>query len=179
MKTLVSLSALITMLTLGFTQANAQAFQKGTKLFDAGFEIQESFDESVIPVFVNFEAGITEDIGIGAKARYWTKYDVNSLVIQATGNYHFGRLLKLPVDKLDLFAGLGLGVNRIWVSDLGDYSINSFIVSPGIGARYFFTEKFGVTAKLGFDSYRLDDEDLHFGERYTDASFSMGISLKF
>jgi hypothetical protein len=179
MKKFFIASAFILLLCVQATTGQAQAFQKGTKLLDAGFEIQESFDESVIPVFANFEAAVSEDIGVGAKLRYWTKYDVNSLVVQATGNYHFGRIMNLSTDKLDVFAGLGLGVNRIWLTDYGDFSSSSFMISPGIGARYFFTEKFGVTSKLGLDTYRFDDDDFGYSSRYTDASFSLGVSFKF
>ncbi|SEI49728.1 hypothetical protein SAMN05216327_10238 [Dyadobacter sp. SG02] len=178
MKKIIIVPVLLFAFCLHAVTANAQAFQKGTKLIDAGFEIQESFDESVIPVFANFEAAVSDDIGVGAKVRYWTKYDVNSMVVQATGNYHFGRIMKLNTDKLDIFAGLGLGINRLWVSDFSEYSESVFVISPGIGARYFFTERFGVTGKLGLDTYRYDYYD-DYASRFTDASFTLGVSFKF
>ncbi|CAG5009248.1 hypothetical protein DYBT9275_04454 [Dyadobacter sp. CECT 9275] len=176
MKKFIILSVSLFSLLL-VTQAKAQVFEKGTKLIDAGFEFQESFEETVIPVFGAFEIGVTDDIGVGAKMRFWSKHDVNSLVIQATGAYHFGRFI--PVEKLDVFGSLGLGVNRIWVSDYAEYSASSFMISPQIGARYFFTEKFGVTAKLGVDSYRYDDGYYDYGSRYTDVNLALGVSFKF
>jgi len=175
----VSLFFALILVSLISNRASAQAFEKGTKLLDGGIEIVESLETSVVPVFVNFEVGVTEDIGVGAKTRFWSKYGVNSFALQALGNYHFGRLFNIPTDKLDPFAGVAMGFNRFSLSDRyylyydDESSITSFMFSTHAGARYYFTERFGAMAKLGVDLYRIDD----IGE--TDVSLALGVTFKF
>ena len=154
-----------------------QSFQKGTKLVDAGIEFTDYGGADVIPFFANFEAGVTDDIGIGAKVKFWKKQEISSVIAQATGSYHFGRILNLSVDQLDIFGSLGMGINRLSVNlkdyGLGTESESGFIITPTVGARYFFNEKVGATARLGFDHYTFDG----IGE--TAFIFGLGVSFKF
>ncbi len=151
--------------------SHAQIFEKGTKLVDAGFEFTNGVGLlSIVPVFGHFEIGATDDIGIGARVRFWSKHGLNALLLQPTASYHFNRLLNLPVEQLDLFGSLGLGFQR--VSGFGE-SATGFIGTPYVGGRYFFTEMIGAVAKIGIDVY------VHDGFTYGDANFSVGVSLKF
>jgi len=164
---------LVSLVYLSGSAAQAQVFQKGTKLVDAGIEFTDAFDVegNIVPVYGTFEAGVTDDIGVGGKIRYWSKYGITSVGVQALGSYHFNRLFKLENDKFDVFATLGIGINRFSVKDYD--SETSLMITPVVGARYFFTESVGVNAKLGFDRYSFDLDN------YTDAVFSIGVSFKF
>ena len=157
------------------TTAKAQAFEQGAKVMDAGFEILDGdLDEVVVPIYVSGEYGVTDDIGVGAKLRFWSKDQVNNFTIQATGSYHFGNLLNLSIDNLDPFGGIGLGITRGWYKDFGvEFSNTAFIVSPHVGARYYFTDKVGATARIGLDTYSFE------GYRFTNVSVGFGVSLKF
>lgn len=169
-KNVLLLFTILSALSFLSETAQAQAFQKGAKLVDAGFEFTDYDGAGVVPVFANFEAGVTDDIGVGGKLKLWSKNGVHSLTVQGTGNYHFGRLMRLSNNQLDLFGGLGLGINRI---SFDGYSESGFIVTPQVGARYFFTERVGATAKLGFDHYTIE------GYGFTDVIFGLGVSFKF
>ncbi|MDQ6481918.1 hypothetical protein [Dyadobacter sp. LHD-138] len=169
---------LICLFFLGSIAAKAQIFEKGTKLVDAGFQLQSDY----IPIFANFETGVTDDIGVGAKSSFAKKNHVGNMGIQLVGNYHFNRLLKLPVEKLDLLAGLGLGVQLVTYKFAGDSdSQAAFLSTPFVGSRYFFTDKIGAMAKVGFDIYRYKNDYGYYGsavETFTRASFALGVTFK-
>ena len=128
-----------------------------------------------IPVYVGLDYGVTDEITVGGELSY--RYDTSSYVIRANfgrfgeyrsdkityrhhtfgvftnGNYHFNRLLRLP-RQLDLYAGASLGFffgsvtssegNIKYTGD--DYS--GFSAALQTGARYFFTDNFGVNLEL-------------------------------
>ena len=127
-----------------------------------------------IPVYVGLDYGVTDDITIGGELSY--RYDTSSyggnidlgywggriskityrhhtFGIFTNGNYHFNRLLRLP-RQLDLYAGASLGFffgsvtssegNIKYTGD--DYS--GFSAALQTGARYFFTDNFGVNLEL-------------------------------
>ena len=152
------------------TTAGAQVFEKGTKVVDAGLEITESGVVSIVPIFGDFEMGVTDDIGVGARVRFWSKNSVNSFMLQPTGSYHFNRLLNLPVEQLDLFASVGIGYQRLSSHGI---SFSGFAFSPFAGGRYYFTERLGAVAKLGFDLNNYE------GISSTNFNFTIGVALKF
>ena len=128
-----------------------------------------------IPVYVGLDYGVTDEITVGGELSY--RYDTSSYAIRANfgrfgeyrsdkityrhhtfgvftnGNYHFNRLLRLP-RQLDLYAGASLGFffgsvtssegNIKYTGD--DYS--GFSAALQTGARYFFTDNFGVNLEL-------------------------------
>jgi len=128
-----------------------------------------------IPVYVGLDYGVTDEITVGGELSY--RYDTSSYAIRANfgrfgeyrsdkityrhhtfgvftnGNYHFNRLLRLP-RQLDLYAGASLGFffgsvtssegNIKYTGD--DYS--GFSLAAQTGARYFFTDNFGVNLEL-------------------------------
>ena len=128
-----------------------------------------------IPVYVGLDYGVTNEITVGAELSYRhdsTTYDFgriefpygrisgekityshNVFGIFTNGNYHFNRLLRLP-RQLDLYAGASLGFffgsvtssegNIKYTGD--DYS--GFSAALQTGARYFFTDNFGVNLEL-------------------------------
>ena len=128
-----------------------------------------------IPVYVGLDYGVTDEITVGGELSY--RYDTSSYAIRANfgrfgeyrsdkityrhhtfgvftnGNYHFNRLLRLP-RQLHLYAGASLGFffgsvtssegNIKYTGD--DYS--GFSAALQTGARYFFTDNFGVNLEL-------------------------------
>ena len=149
----------------------AQAFQQGTKFADAGLEFANGYGYvSVVPLYGYFESGLTDEIGLGGRLRFWSKYGVTSISMQGVGTYHFNNLLNLANDQLDFFGGFGLGFQRI--SDEG-FGVTGLMLSPHVGGRYFFNEKVGANAKLGYDILVIE------GFTFSNASLSLGVSFRF
>ena len=179
-------------LALGFQVADAQAFEKGKSAINVGLGVGNtdalgnSYYSFSLPVFSgSYEYGIVEVpmgselkgvVSVGGylgwtmnKYEYWSS-DLYILygyfLISARGNYHF-----IFNDKFDTYAGISLGyliVSGKWhgsASHPEDYNFASSRFYPGIyvGARYFFSDNFGVFSELG---YQL-------------AVFTVGVTFKF
>lgn len=154
-------------LFMAVVTASAQAsLERGKLQLNAG----TGFSGWGIPMYVGLDYGISDEITIGGELSY--RYDTSSyggrisfrgyseeivykhhtFGIFTNGNYHFNRLLQLP-RQLDLYAGASLGYffgvvttnsNRDY--DGTDYS--GFSLNAQTGARYFFTDRFGVNLEL-------------------------------
>lgn len=125
------------------------------------------------PTYIKYEHGIIDEIGIGiygalafaqhkhGPGKRW-KDNTLGLSFGAMGFYHFNKLI--PVSKLDVYAGAGLGFRHIVYNfDENDNRGNQsdFDVLPvfKVGARYYFTKLFGVYAEGGYDGM----SDVNFG----------------
>lgn len=125
---------------------------KGGKQLNAGV----GFSGYGVPVYIGADFGVHESITIGPRVshRTWNrsftgfKYKQNLTVISFNGNYHFNQLLDLD-SPWDLYAGLTLGY-YIWS---GDEYVGAKASGIGfdaqIGARYFFSDRFGVNLEFG------------------------------
>lgn len=135
------------------------AFAQGS-LEKGGLQLNAGFGTSGwgTPVYVGLDYGIHKDITLGAELSYRSdsnvyganKYKSSAIGIGVNGNYHFNSVLNMP-SKWDLYAGLGLNY-YIWSYDNDLYKTsNSSDIGLGgqVGARYFFTNKFGVNLELG------------------------------
>ena len=118
-----------------------------------------------VPIYAGFDVGVHEWITVGGKVSYRSygggrfggvRYKQSLTTIGANGNFHFNELLDLP-SKWDLYAGLSLGY-YIWSDVRWNDGNNTYVYggeASGLGAevqagaRYFFTDKFGVNAELG------------------------------
>jgi outer membrane immunogenic protein len=145
---------------LAATVSYAQGtLDKGGKQLNAGI----GFSNWGTPVYVGLDFGVHEAITIGPKISYRNRservsgfeYSQSLTVISFNGNYHFNKLLQLPW-QWDLYAGLTLGY-YIW-SDVkwSNNSVNGFDgkgsgigLDAQVGARYFFSDKFGLNLELG------------------------------
>jgi hypothetical protein len=133
------------------------------------------------PGYIKYEHGIMDELGIGgyvaaAASRYKYGPDrrytdrVFSVSVGAMVYYHFNKLI--PVSKLDVFAGAGLGVRQLTYTydddATGDFDDDrtSFDGMPlfRVGARYYFTKVFGVYAAGGYDN--MSDIDLGITFRF-------------
>ncbi|HEX9901235.1 MAG TPA: hypothetical protein VGB72_00075 [Acidobacteriota bacterium] len=133
----------------GAALAGTNEFSKGSFFITP----QIGINSWTIPFGLNVEYGITPNIGVGGTVMVWLWSDEwisqSIIALSAEGAYHF---TQLNVDKLDLYAGAGLG-----------YSIYSYDLKDGIGVetgasgldlgiilggRYFFTEKIAASLRL-------------------------------
>lgn len=111
------------------------------------------------PVYIGVDYGIADDITIGGELSYRSygqrfggdNFNSSIIGIQANGNYHFTRIFEMP-SKWDLYAGLGLNYYS-WSTDdrYKEFAAETSGIGVGIqiGARYFFTDKFGVNLEFG------------------------------
>jgi len=93
-------------------------------------------------ITATYDYGLNQLISIGAGGNaYFDNYRDNDkdnrVFIFGRVNFHLREALELP-EQLDIYPGVDLGV-------LG----RDFGIGAHIGARYFFTDKFGVFAEVG------------------------------
>jgi len=124
---------------------------------------------SIGPITAGYQKIITDVIGVGrfgvggslGMSFHSSKYRVGNTeiknsatrtVLMVRGSYHFD----LPSKNWDLYGGLGLGLylysykyDSYWGSNTGTSSASTLAFSFFLGARYFFSDSFGVYAELG------------------------------
>jgi hypothetical protein len=136
------------LLTAAYTKKKAPlrstlSFEKG----DLFVTPQIGINSYAIPFGANFEYAMTENIGVGGTVMIWLWSDggyKSSIILPSVdAAYHF---TMLELDKIDLFAGVGLGFS-IYSSDFGTGSSGIYI-SPFVAGRYWFSEKIGVSLRL-------------------------------
>ena len=159
-----------------FLGANAQMFKKGDLAFSGGIGVGYAYSfysgASGWPaLFVSGEKGIVNisDFGvisaggaIGYKKFTYSNYGLDGswsdTYVGARAAFHFS---KIKVDKLDLYAGVAVGLRffttpNYYFNSNGTYvENNTTSVDPytGIfgGARYFFTNNFAAFGEVGYD----------------------------
>ena len=144
---------------------NAQnTFSKGDKVVNLGVGLGNTFTgyTSAIPISGSFEYGIKDNLfddksslGVGAYVGFAVTNGWTFLYPGVRGALHYQF-----VDKLDTYAGLMLAM-RIYSGH--GFSYSNFILPFFIGGRYYFTDKIGAFAELG----------------YGIAYLQLGVSLKF
>ena len=110
------------------------------------------------PVYVGVDYGAFKDITVGGELSYRSqsnyygqnKYSSSVLGVGVNGNYHFNRIFNLP-SPWNIYAGLSLNYYAwSYENDLYKSNNDSNIgLGAQVGARYFFTKKFGVNLELG------------------------------
>lgn len=139
---------------------NSGSFSKSASLLSIGIGVPNAYgyyNVSLPPVYVKYEHGITDEIGIGILGGLGMgsykfagdKYTYLETTIGALGYYHFNKLI--PVSKLDVYAGVGIGLNIRDDNYANSNSTNAVILGKA-GARYYFNPKFAVYAEAGYDN---------------------------
>ncbi len=110
-----------------------------------------------IPIYVGFDHGVYQDITIGGEASFRNyhdnffgkQYNHSVIGISGNGNYHFNRILAIPV-TWDLYAGCNLGF-YIWnsTSDYPGSHTSGIGFGIQLGGRYYFSEKMGLNFEVG------------------------------
>ena len=150
-KFLIVLISLIFLLTL--TVSAKTYFKKGGKYLTP----QLGLNSYAVPFGVSYGMGITDNIEVGGTvmAYFWGDdwYSYSVITPSLDVLYHF---TKLDIQSFDLFAGVTLGYSIVsWSSDYYDYGGSygsSLYLSPNIGARYYFNEKFAVSLRAYFSA---------------------------
>lgn len=153
---------------LAATQSFAQlSIDKGTKFLNVGVGVGSygfggygayGFNSGVA-LGASFEVGVYKNITVGGFADYrhvgyvGIAGGTNYIYFGARGSYHFNELLNLSTDKVDLYAGIGLGYLSASLDNAyyGGYNVGGLIVPIHLGGRYFFSEKIGGFAELASD----------------------------
>jgi len=139
--------------------AHAQAYAKGDKLLNLGIGLG-TYGAGGLGLGGSFEYGIHDAISVGVLGGYSGRSNYlgsgsswSVITIGVRGSYHLGELLKLNDDKIDLYAGLGLGYRNISWGYSGSAYSNSYgsgVVFLGhIGGKYYLKPNLGVFAELG------------------------------
>lgn len=182
-QTTALLFAAIASVSLNTPDAQAQAFTEGSNNVYLGYgavtllgSISRNFDtytdvnySSLGPIYVKYEHGMTENIGLGISFAYATnewvyKYqsfeqtytettERSTYSILARFNYHIG-----DSEKFDPYIGFGVGYrDATWTSKSDGLtssgvelkSVFPFGMDLTFGARYFFTDNIGLYAEVG------------------------------
>lgn len=168
-----------------YKSRNSGSFHKGDNIVSFGLGFPNvaknritswgSYSWGLPPMYGKYEYGIMDEVSIGGRIGIGTgryKYmniraNNFSTSMSVLGYYHFNKLI--PVSKLDVYAGAGLGMTYSTYERIdGNYVYRDNDLYPNlvflVGARWYFTETFGVYAESGFDGLSL---------------MNIGIALKF
>lgn len=167
-KTCIILCSLL--ISIVCSEAKAQSFEKGTTAINAGIGIGTAlggYGTARPAISVSADHGLWEVGGPGlislggyvgntgykySNGGYTSKW--NYIIIGVRGAYHYSGFENLP--DLDLYAGAMVGYNIVNYSSDVDESYYGKNYGSGIGfsgfagARWFFTDLFGVYAELGY-----------------------------
>tara|TARA_R110002124_G_scaffold234009_3_gene399394 strand:- start:1150 stop:1671 length:522 start_codon:yes stop_codon:yes gene_type:complete len=173
------------MFVISGEMVKAQYFEKGTKVIEAGVQLQSEY----VPFVVNFEAGVTDQIGIGLKGfvgsmkgNSFDKYNLSAL--QLVGTYHLNDQISLPMENLDVYGGIGIGILNIKTTiDLfgATYSESDkgFLITPHFGARYYFSDNIGINARVGMDIYKIQLYDTILYKTMKKPNLAIGVTFRF
>ena len=152
------------------TVAFGQSFQQGTTAGNVGIGLGTALGglgNARPAISVSLDKGIWEVGGPGvislggylgntgykySDMGYTAKW--NYIVVGARGAYHYNGFTSVP--KLDVYGGAMLAYNIVKYSSTGDNTGQSNSYGSGIGftgflgGRWFFTEKIGAYAELGY-----------------------------
>ena len=152
--------------------ANAQeVFHKGTTAINAGIGLGSYYNSlSIPPLSVSLDYGVADNlingnngsISVGGFAGYTAsshtygayKTTFSYIALGGRGAFHYQF-----APKLDTYAGLMVSYDIVSSSydAFSNYIKSSHIDwSLFLGARYFFTEKIGAFAELGYGFYNLN-----------------------
>jgi hypothetical protein len=147
----------------GTATAQKGGYSKADKLLNIGVGVN-SYYTGGIPLGVSFEAGITDQISIGANVDYLShkyqsgstlSYKFTALYFGVRASYHVNELLNIAQEKVDLYGGLTLGYRSFGWKD--NYSSSTLSGSYGsgiyfggyVGGKYYFGNNIGAFAELG------------------------------
>ncbi|GAB3521054.1 hypothetical protein [Emticicia fontis] len=162
MKNLLRLTAVAILCCIFAENTQAQAFQKGTKNLNVGLGLGYG-----VGLNASVDVGIHELVSIGAIGAFSSRnysyyladnYRVTYIGLAGRGAVHLGKFvneaLSLDDNKFDPYVGIALGFRMVKYSDA--YSQYYGGASAGVlyggyaGARYYFKERLGAYAELGF-----------------------------
>ena len=155
-----------------YESRNNGTFDKGTSIASFGIGVPAyysggGFSQSPA-IYGKFEHGFLRDeIGLGGYLAFgwgsWeagnNDYDFSAFSLAVLGYYHFNKMI--PIEKMDVYAGAGLGFRRFAADDWAgvDYDESGVIFVVKVGIRYYVVNNFAVYAESGYD----DMSSVNFG----------------
>jgi len=157
----------IIFLTILFTSfVNAQVFNgKGDVKFQIGANLQK--DGTGIATSIDF--GLNENMSVGLISSYLlntsTYYGIPKFIdrfdIKARFNANIGNVLNID-DNLDIYPGLNIGLKNF---------------GGHLGARYFFTDSFGVFTEASFPIAKYQNKNTGYDYLNNQYTFNIGASF--
>lgn len=144
----------------GYSGRGDQKFQVGANLQNNGTGISASYDYGLgqnisVGAVSSYLLGIGSNVDNGARERFDLK---------ARFSAHLGPVIGVS-DRFDLYPGLDLG--------LKNFGFHT-------GARYFFSDGFGVYMELGFPIAKYDTGELTPAEElHNQFAINLGVSFNF
>ena len=133
---------------LSVSLANAQAF---TGSMDNKFQVGANIQDAATGIYVSYDYGLGENISLGLSSTY--ALGVNDAIdadfgdrfdIKGRFNAHLGSVIGVD-ENFDIYPGLNL-------------SLKNF--GGHVGARYFFSQGFGVFTEAAFPIAKYDADEL-------------------
>lgn len=156
-----------TILILTATLANAQAYKgKG----DQKFQVGGNFQSNATGINTSYDYGVGENMSIGVSVTYLLgvkkifgdkpNFDERA-DLKLRFNANIGNVLKID-DNLDIYPGLHIGLRNF---------------GGHLGARYFFTDGFGVYTELNAPFAKYDSSIKGFDYYNNQFTFNIGASF--
>jgi hypothetical protein len=146
-------------------QINAQSF---SGKFDSKFQVGANLQENGSGLNISYDYGLGENISIGISSTYLlgVKEELDAefgdrFDLKARFNAHLGSVLDIN-QNFDLYPGLSL-------------SLKNF--GGHVGARYFFSQGFGIYGEFGFPIAKYKDELLPVEKLHNQGYFNIGASF--
>ncbi|WP_107038055.1 hypothetical protein [Brumimicrobium mesophilum] len=150
--------------------ASAQTYNEGDNILNIGIGIGSAFrtgTSTLPPISASFEHGFTDKISAGGILAYMgskeesqfgsTKYiyKYSYIILGLRGSYHF-----YNTDKIDAYGGATLGYvignSRVEIEGPNSFftpqptSVSGVAYGIHVGGKYYFNEKVGAFAELGY-----------------------------
>ena len=138
-------------------------YDGGDKLLNAGVGLNTRYSGG-LPITSSFEYGITNNISAGVGLEFITNtyrtsgpnYGYTVFSFGARVSYHINKLLKLEMEKLDLYIGGGVGYRVFnWNDKKGTYYPignaygSNIFLGAHAGARYYLMPTVGAFVEVG------------------------------
>lgn len=155
---------ILCLLTIGF--ANAQAFKgKG----DMKLQVGAIFQQHATGIATTYDYGLGENISIGGQVSYLLnttnavgtpKFD-DRFDAKFRFNANIGNVLNIS-DKFDLYPGLNIGLRNF---------------GSHLGARYFFTNGFGIYTEAGVPLAKYNTDARGYERFNNQFTFQLGATF--
>ena len=152
----------------GFIGAQTSAFNGQG---DTRFQIGANFQDGGTGIMTSLDYGLGDSFSIGAQAGYLLGYDEiagfgkpdfgDRFDIKARFNAHLVKVIGLP-SNFDLYPGLNLGLKNF---------------GGHVGAKYYFSEGFGLFAEAQFPFAKYNDNDKIYRNLNNQFAFNVGVSF--
>jgi len=144
MRTILVLAVVL----LSTSMINAQAYRGKN---DSKFQVGANFQDNGTGLNVSYDYGIGQNISLGISSTYLLDINdridadfVDRLDIRARFNANIGNVLEID-ENFDFYPGLSLGLKNF---------------GGHLGARYFFTDGFGIYTELNTPLAKYDTGNL-------------------